>query len=430
MPQLLDPKDGARADRGLERARRDAAPFPSAASAVREAAPAVSRAQDNRRTRPRPSSRCPRAQARARARSSERGAAAQAARHAAAGGDGRRTGRRDILRRRARAAVKAFQTEKGLEARRHRRPRRRAAALNDVDMPSPARLLANMEEWRWMPDDLGSYYVWVNVPEFMIRVVKDGQMIHEERVVTGHARQADAGLLGRDGARDLPSALERARQSIKVRELYPSLARGGSYFERQGLRITKNGRPVDPYTVDWSRADIRKLRRLSAVGRRATCSAVVKFSFPNKHTVYMHDTPTKGLFDEASRAFSHGCMRVRNPVKLAAGRARPGQGLGRGDRCEIDCRRRCRREPHHARPQGPGPHHLLHGVDRRPGQRAIGARTSTGTSSASRSRSQGRFDEIARGPDHLAPVSRATRCASSSRRTRTGSFFNSLFGGF
>ncbi len=96
------------------------------------------------------------------------------------------------------------------------------------------------------------------------------------------------------------------------------------------MRITYNGRPVDPYSVDWSSADIRRYDVYQPPGG-GNVLGVVKFSFPNKHAVYMHDTPTKGLFEEASRPFSHGCMRVRNPDKLAEVVLGRGQGLGRGE---------------------------------------------------------------------------------------------------
>ncbi|MCK9910011.1 L,D-transpeptidase family protein, partial [Microbacteriaceae bacterium K1510] len=103
---------------------------------------------------------------------------------------------------------------------------------------------------------------------------------------------------------------------IKVNELYPSLARGGTYFSRQGLRISKNGRDVDPNSIDWGYTDIRAYDVYQPPGA-SNVLGELKFNFPNKHTVYMHDTNAKGLFEEVSRPFSHGCMRVRNPRRMA-----------------------------------------------------------------------------------------------------------------
>ncbi len=169
--------------------------------------------------------------------------------------------------------------------------------------------------YRWLPDELGDLYVTVNVPEFMIRVVKGGEVIHEERVITGLVDKQTPIF---DDEMELVTFHPRwnVPESIKVRELYPSLARGANPIARQGLKISYNGRLVDPESVDWSSADIRRYDVHQPPGG-SNVLGVVKFSFPNKHQVYMHDTGTKGLFEEASRPFSHGCMRVRNPARLA-----------------------------------------------------------------------------------------------------------------
>ena len=212
------------------------------------------------------------------------------------------------------SAVAKFQNDKGQKADGIVGPRTRRA-LNDIDVPSPERLLANMEMWRWMPEDLGDFHVWVNLPEFLVRVVKNGEIIHEERIITGDLNNQTPMF-----SDVLETIYFNPRwnvpQSIKVLELYPSLARGGNTFQRQGLRLMQNGRYIDPYSVDWSRADIRNFDVYQPSGP-GNALGIVKFTFPNKHAVYLHDTPSKNLFNEDVRTFSHGCMRVRNPMRLA-----------------------------------------------------------------------------------------------------------------
>lgn len=212
------------------------------------------------------------------------------------------------------AAVAKFQDEKGQKPDGIVGPRTRKA-LNDIDVPSPERILANMEMWRWMPEDMGDFYVWVNIPEFLVRVVKNGEIIHEERIITGEMNNQTPMFS------DVMETIYfnprwNVPQSIKVNELYPGLARGGGSFERQGLRMMRNGKYVDPYSIDWSRADIRNYDVYQPSGP-GNALGIVKFTFPNKHAVYLHDTPTKKLFNEPIRTFSHGCMRVRNPMRLA-----------------------------------------------------------------------------------------------------------------
>ncbi len=190
--------------------------------------------------------------------------------------------------------------------------RRSLNASNDV---SEAKLLANMEEWRWMPEDLGSYHILVNVPEYKFRVVSNGEVVHEERIVVG--RPATQSPIFSENMRTVVLQPRwNVPDSIKIKELLPSLRQGGDPLRRQGLVMERNGRRVDPYNVDWSRNDIRNFHVYQPPSR-GNALGVVKFLFPNKHAVYLHDTPSKALFNESSRAFSHGCIRVRNPVRLA-----------------------------------------------------------------------------------------------------------------
>ncbi len=212
------------------------------------------------------------------------------------------------------AAVAKFQSDKGQKPDGIVGPRTRAA-LNDIETPSPERLLANMEMWRWMPDDLGDLHIWVNIPEYLVRVVKGGEIIHEERIIIGE--QNNQTPMFSDVLETIYfNPRWHVPQSIKVNELYPGLARGGGSFERQGLRMMRNGKYVDPYSIDWSRADIRNYDVYQPSGP-GNALGIVKFTFPNKHAVYLHDTPTKNLFNSEVRTFSHGCVRVRNPMRLA-----------------------------------------------------------------------------------------------------------------
>ena len=212
-------------------------------------------------------------------------------------------------------AVKAYKESNGI------RPasvwitttlRRSLNATNDV---SEAKLIANMEEWRWMPQDLGKFYVMVNIPEFKFRVVSDGEVIHEERIVSGRP-DAQSPIFSETMKTVVIKPRWNVPDSIKIKELLPGLRGGGDPLRRQGLVMEYNGRRVDPYNVDWSRTDIRNFNVYQPPGG-GNALGVVKFLFPNKHAVYLHDTPSKSLFNERVRAFSHGCMRVRNPVSLA-----------------------------------------------------------------------------------------------------------------
>lgn len=213
------------------------------------------------------------------------------------------------------AAVQAFQTANGLEPADGVVGAKTRAALASLKRPTLRTLLANMEEWRWMPADLGTTYINVNIPEFTVRVVDKGSVIHQERVVTGlvdHQTPIFSDVL-RTVVLQPDWVLP---ESIKVNEALPSLLGGGGMFYSSGLRIKKGERDVDPWSVNWGSANLKAYTFYQPPGE-SNALGQVKFLFPNKHAVYMHDTPAKHLFDSPVRAFSHGCMRVRNPVKLA-----------------------------------------------------------------------------------------------------------------
>ena len=194
---------------------------------------------------------------------------------------------------------------------------------------SPAKIrtvLLNMERWRWLPHDLGAFYVMVNVPEFMLRVVKEGETIHTSRVVVGKTDKQTP-IFSNEMQTIVFNPYWNVPNSIKVEEIKPYvraesgwLFGGGgwntSVLQRHNLRIKVGGREVDPGSIDWNRIDVRSLHMYQPPGPDNVLG-YVKFVFPNKHDVYMHDTPQKFLFAKAVRAESHGCMRVQNPDQLA-----------------------------------------------------------------------------------------------------------------
>ena len=176
-------------------------------------------------------------------------------------------------------------------------------------------ILANMERWRYMPDELGRLHIWASVPDFEVRVVKDGKVIHQERMVVGKY-DTQTSIFSAPMQEIVFQPYWHVPNSIKVQDIAPSLSKNLSILQRQNLGIRLNGRDIDPRSIDWSRADVRKYEFYQPPGG-LNVLGVVKFAFPNKHDIYMHDTPSKNLFDKEVRDYSHGCMRVRNPRKLA-----------------------------------------------------------------------------------------------------------------
>ena len=184
------------------------------------------------------------------------------------------------------------------------------------------RILINMERWRWMPEDLGRTYVQDNVPEFMLYVVKDGKTIHSDKIVVGQLRYATP-IFSAD-MRTIVFNPEWTVPPTIVREnLLPNLRGGGSWFgggssvlREHGLKVKYNGRTVDPGSINWSSVNMAKVAFVQAPGPTNVLGKI-KFLYPNKHIVYMHDTIKRGLFKRTVRAEGHNCIRMAEPSRLA-----------------------------------------------------------------------------------------------------------------
>ena len=240
------------------------------------------------------------------------------------------------------AAVQHFQESRGVLPDGHVGPgTRRLLNQQHQQASSPAKtrlILLNMERWRWLPHDLGEFYVNVNIPEFMVRVMGDGKLVHTARVVVGKPDKQTP-VISDEMQEIVFNPYWNVPNSIKTEEIRPFLREEGGWFggggwntavlERHNLRINIGGREVDPSRIDWNRIDIRSLNIYQPPGPDNVLGNV-KFVFPNKHDVYMHDTTQKALFAKTVRAESHGCMRVQNPDQLALTLLKQDQGWSAG----------------------------------------------------------------------------------------------------
>jgi murein L,D-transpeptidase YcbB/YkuD len=216
------------------------------------------------------------------------------------------------------AAVKAFQKSAGLTpdgiVGTATLGRLNAAADSHVNT-----ILVNMDRWRWMPENLGNFYVRVNVPNFNLDIYKDGKVIYTTRIVDGQPTKQTP--IFSDAIRFvIVNPVWNVPESIAVKEMLPQIQadpgkalNGYQVFANIGGRF----RPVDPWMVDWHNVDMRRIEIKQPPGERNALGSI-KFMFPNPYAVYLHDTPSKSLFQRDYRALSHGCMRVMNPWDFAA----------------------------------------------------------------------------------------------------------------
>ncbi|HEX3216151.1 MAG TPA: L,D-transpeptidase family protein [Aestuariivirgaceae bacterium] len=192
------------------------------------------------------------------------------------------------------------------------------ARLNDAGEPKQVqRIIDSMERLRWMPRDLGTRHVLVNQAAFELQVVDHNRPIWQTRVIVGKPNTQTAVFS------DVMETVEfnpywGVPQSIIIKEMLPHLRRDPSYLDRMGYEVLDGrGREIGSSYVDWSRFSNKVPLSVRQPPGEGNALGVVKFLFPNSHAIYMHDTPTKSLFEKKVRAFSHGCVRVQNPRELA-----------------------------------------------------------------------------------------------------------------
>ncbi len=199
-------------------------------------------------------------------------------------------------------------------------------ALNDANGSSKTKksrsvsiddIVANMEKWRWLPRDLGDLYIWNNLPTYQTQVVKNGKVIHQERIIIGKTN-TQTPVFSDTMTHVIFKPQWGIPNSIKIKSLLPRLAGGDlDVLRRRGMQIQfDNNKVVSPSRYNWSKTDIRSIPIVMGAGPSNPLGRV-KFMFPNHHAVYMHDTPDKHLFKNSKRTFSHGCIRVRDPLRLA-----------------------------------------------------------------------------------------------------------------
>jgi murein L,D-transpeptidase YcbB/YkuD len=197
-------------------------------------------------------------------------------------------------------AVKQFQYRNGLDTS----GLLTKETIKAINIPLKLRIkqiLVNMERSRWLPVSLKGDYLAVNIPEFKLHVYHSDSLLWSCNVVVGQAIHQTSIFYGE--VRYLVfSPYWNIPQSIVRNEIVPGIKKDHDYIVTHQMEITgySEGLPI-----------IRqKPGPMNSLG-------LVKFLFPNSYNIYLHDTPTKSLFGETSRAFSHGCIRVMEPVKLA-----------------------------------------------------------------------------------------------------------------
>ena len=228
--------------------------------------------------------------------------------------------------------VKAFQARHGLAADGIVGPR----TLEEMNVPIEARieqLRLNLERGRWLLHDIGAEFVIVNVAGFRLYFLRDGKVIWTTRTQVGKTFRktpvfrSEMTYLVLNPTWTVPGLLLRE-------DILPQVRRDRSTLKRMNMKVLdRNGRVIDPATIDWSQSGRGFPYTLRQDPGPENALGRVKFMFPNEFAVYLHDTPHPELFDKEERAFSSGCIRVEDPLRLAELLLEREQGWARA---EID----------------------------------------------------------------------------------------------
>jgi len=198
------------------------------------------------------------------------------------------------------------------------------ATIGAMNVPVETRIRqieVNLDRYRWLPAEFSKRYILVNIPDFRLYAYDSGKLRFEQRVIVGDQYQ-NATPVFADSMTYLVFRPEwNVPSSILVREILPSLQDDDDYdLAARGLEVVDStGKVVkDPSEIDWDDVDTADLRyRIRQKPGPANALGRVKFMFPNRFNIYLHDTPSRKLFERNRRTLSHGCVRVEDPVQLA-----------------------------------------------------------------------------------------------------------------
>ncbi len=196
-----------------------------------------------------------------------------------------------------------------------------SGTLKALNVPVDRRidqLRINLERYRWFLNDLGPTYILVNIPEFSLKYVDNGTKLWSTRVIVGKPAR-ETPVFKADMQYVIFNPQWVIPPTILEKDALPSLRKNAGYLQQKKLRvIDRDGRVVDPASVNWGEYSASNFpyRLQQSAGDHGSLGRI-KFMLPNRYIVYLHDTPSKDLFQKTTRTFSSGCIRVENPLDLA-----------------------------------------------------------------------------------------------------------------
>lgn len=187
------------------------------------------------------------------------------------------------------------------------------ASLNFSRQQRMNQIIVNLERWKWYPKEMGKEYVIVNIPDYRLTLVKDKDTLRTHRVIVGRTKRKTP-ILSSKLTQVVFNPTWTVPPTILREDVIPAILKSRSYLTNSNIKIyDSDGRIVSPY--EWRLSQAKSYRYVQTPGTFNSLG-MVKIIFPNRFSVYLHDTNHRDYFDKIDRSLSSGCVRVDNPLEF------------------------------------------------------------------------------------------------------------------
>ena len=216
-------------------------------------------------------------------------------------------------------AIKKFQRSEGITVD-GRVGEETVRVMNLTDHDRFIRIAISLDRYKLLPEEMPDRYVWVNLPGFYMEFRENDTLRLTSKIICGRPNNRTP-LLTSSISELVTYPQWTVPTSIIAKEILPAVKRNPDYLAKKGFSLVdpKTGDEVDPYAVDWSKYNKGIPYKVVQGSGDDNALGILKFNFPNKYAVYLHDTNQRYLFAQATRSLSHGCVRVQDWEKLAYG---------------------------------------------------------------------------------------------------------------